>query len=163
MLFDGLDHPVSDGVGQAGLEPVEGLTELSGHLVVDGEPGEGGSQGVGAAVGERDQRLRQGEPGAHGRGEVVDRVGPDVSELALATSRATPQHSHRCVAGQRREDRCHRERPGDHQTEQQDGHEDPGAEGEHAPRGDLGESGLVEQSPQSARPVGDWARRRFAS
>ena len=48
-----LDHPVADGVGQPGLEPVEGLAEPPGDLVVERELVERLAQRLGPAGAER--------------------------------------------------------------------------------------------------------------
>ena len=144
-----LDDPVADRVGEALLEAVEALPEPAGDLVVERELGERHPQGLRAAGAERGDRVGQRQPGSYGAGEVVDRLGPHLREVAQAAGRALAQHGDREVGAHDREDQGHRQRArhglhhGEGQGEQHD------AQRHDARRGDVGEAGAAEQSGEA--------------
>ena len=99
----GLPGPADDRVQLAAVDTVQPKSDSMAQVVTKPEgrpiagahagqvPGLGLSVAVGdgqAGLQELGQRLGQRQPGAHPAGEVVDRLGPDLRELPLASSGA---------------------------------------------------------------------------
>ena len=158
-----LDDPVADGVGEPGLEPVEGLAEPAAHLVVERELVERVAQRLGAAGAEPGQRVGQRQPGAHGGGEVVDGLGPDLGELPLPPPGAAGHHGDREVAAHQPEGDATGGVPRDELDHQ--GGTRPRARAHSTTKPvdrDLAQPGAVEQlaQPDRARRVADPRRAR---
>ena len=115
----GLNDPVGDRVGEAGLEPVQGAVEAGGGGIVGGEGPELGADGLRAALTEVGQRLRQAHAGTDAGDEGVDGLGPYLAQPGATVARprgddeegdgredGTEGESHRPGSGHSQEDQA---------------------------------------------------------
>ncbi len=140
-----LDHTVTDRVGEAGLEPVEGLTEAAGHLVVEREGVERRTQRLRPADRQGGQGVGQRQPGPDGRGEVVDRLRPHLRELAPAAPPPCGDDGHREEPRHHAEEHRDRRRAGHHLHQQRDGSSADDAQGRERGRRDVAQPRTGEQ------------------
>ena len=102
--------------------------EAAGDAVVLREGLEGRPQLLGPAKPQLGHRLRQGHPGPDGRGDVVDRVRPEVAQPAAPPARAHPDERVRTPGRHEREAERDRRDADDgiHEEEdEQEGREQP--------------------------------------
>ena len=116
----GLNDPVGDRVGEAGLEPVQRAVEAGGGGVVAGKGPELGADDLRAALTEVGQSLRQAHTGPHPRDEGVDGLRPHLAQTGttVASPRGDDEEGDRGEDG--REGDRHRPGPGHPQEDQAD-------------------------------------------